>query len=229
MAAPVKSAFQPMQPKINAGLQAKLPVASPHSPPQSRVSTTVQSPRKAPAPSGAPISIAVELWIETINDPAKSSPAFAYVLQQKSLSDPQRLVVVINASLWPAAAAVSRADSNALRWLVSLALTDRCLCWTTHPILNAITRYLALAALGRYKDFERGLWLAYALRDHELTERIPELLSNGKIGPQQFAGFTVEVDSAKLDFWREKMARRTRSAKAVGAGRNVPEVAGKIS
>ena len=127
---------------------------------------------------------------------------------------------MINASLWPAAAALTRNDSNAIRWLVSLALTDRCLCWTGHPVLNAITRYLALAALGRYKDFERGLWLAYALRNHELTERIPELLSNGKIGPQQFGGFTVEVDSAKLDLWRQKLANRLRKRPLVGAGEN---------
>jgi hypothetical protein len=217
----IKSAFGKMTP---TKLVASSAVAA--SPP-SLARSTIQlasngcgPERKAPLPAGPPVSVAVEFWVETINDPLKSSPVFAYVPRQENLSAPQRLVVVLNKALWPTAAALARADANAIRWLVSSGITDRCLCWTGHPVLNAITRYLALVVLGRYKDFERGAWLSYALREHKLTEPIPELIANAKTEPQRFAKFNVEVDSAKLDFWRQKMANRFRRRPLVGAGGN---------
>jgi hypothetical protein len=228
----IKSAFGKMTPKVDPSLRTKLVVssavaASPHPPargttqPQpanDRVPTTT-SPRKAPVLSGPPISVAVELWVEVVEAPDKHCPAFAYISADHK---PQRIVAVINKALWPSAAALTRADANALRWLTAMSILDRCGTWRSHPILAATQRYLVEIVIGHWLDYKAIAWAAYALRNHQLTERIPELVSNPKTEPQKFAEFSVTIDSVRLADFREKMACRLnkdrRPAKAVVAG-----------
>jgi hypothetical protein len=222
----IKSAFGKMTP---TKLVASSAVAASAQPPAR--STTKQQPsngrvpeRKAPIPAGPPIVVAVELWIETVNDTSKNCPCFAYVStpHQEGVT---RLTIAFN-QLWPASGALQRGDQNALKWLAALALVDRHLTWRGHPILKAIGDHLA-HLVGCPQEFKRGIWCAYALKDSELLKPIPNLVSNSK-GPAKIAQFEIEVDSAKLDFWRQKMTKRfkkqpeqTLAQGQAGAGGNV--------
>jgi hypothetical protein len=164
-----------------------------------------------------PISVAVKLLVESTNNPQKASPIFAYTSapQDRDLT----ITIVYNSAWWPSAAALARADHNALKWLGALALVDRILCWRGNPILKAVGDHLAHLT-GCLPEFKRGTsWCAYALKDHELLSPVPGLLLNSK-GPAKFAEFEVTVDSAKLDFWRAKMVKRFKRRSLVGAGEN---------
>jgi hypothetical protein len=168
--------------------------------------------------TGPPLTIKIEFYVELINNPQKCCPAFAY-LGRKDPPDTLRIVAVLNRGLWPTAAALVRDDGNALRWLVALAITDRCLTWPTHPILRATSRYLCQAAMGeRAQDYQAGLWAAYGLKDHPLfaIEKLSILKGKSEHSPEKFTEFNVAVDSARLESWRTKFGapntkRSTRS------------------
>jgi hypothetical protein len=208
MNAVIKSAFTPIRPKISPSttVAASAPARS-TAQQQSQHSNGRVPERKVPIPAGPPISVPVELWVETINDPNKHNPCFAHVSapQQEGVT---RLTVTFNLALWPASGALARADQTAIKWLTALALIDRHLTWRGHPVLKAVGDHLA--RLVEYpQDFKKGLWAAYKLKDSPLLEPIPKLLSTGA-GPVKFGGFDVEVDSLKLETFRARMARRFR-------------------
>jgi hypothetical protein len=161
-----------------------------------------------PVPTGPPISVPVELWIETITDLDKICPCFAYV------SPPQethvtRLTIAFNLALWPTVGAVTRGDENALRWLAAMALTDRATTWPSHPVLHAAGRHFA-DLVDCHQGHQRGIWTAYSLRDHDLLRRIPDLVSTPSLLPTKFAEFTVSIDSIKLADFCSRMAKRTK-------------------
>ena len=167
--------------------------------------TATQSRAKSLPEPGPPVTFHVELYLEVINNPDKLCPAYAYV-GRNDPPDVGRIVAVFNRSLWPTAAALERADHNALRWLAAGAILDRCLTWPTHPILRAVRCYLAQAGLGeRWQDYQAGVWAAYALKDHALFASIDRLSPKpeGRL-PEKFACFDVEVDSVRLADWRVK-------------------------
>jgi hypothetical protein len=168
MAVQVKSAFQPIRPRIDTELQAKL-ASSPVVASSTRTATK-QHPsngrgpeRKAPIPTGTPVNVAIKLLLESINNPQKA-PIFAYTSppQDRDLT----ITIVYNAAWWPASGALQRGDQNAIKWLGALALVDRILCWRGHPVLKAVGDYLAQLT-GCLPEFKRGTsWCAYALKDH---------------------------------------------------------------
>jgi hypothetical protein len=235
MAGAVKSAFPKIAPRVDPELRAKLPPSataapSPHISPAR--STTKQQPQPsngagnvaAKGTLGEPIKIEVELWLEVADAPDKHCPAYGYISQGQ---DPQRIVAVLNKSHWPVPGALARNDGNALRWLTALSVMDRCGTWRSHPVLAATRRYLTETSLGRWSDYQAGLWAAYKLKDNPLLARVPELISNS-MQPQKFGEISVTVDSMKLEAFRDKMARRFRKrplqestvSSQVGAGEN---------
>jgi hypothetical protein len=161
--------------------------------------------------SGPPVTIKIELWCEVILAPEKSCPCWAY-LGQNNPPGIQRLVAVLNQSMWPTAGALERGDYNAIRWLVGGVLLDRCMTWMSHPILREVHRHLMNAAFGgeKWQQFQGGVWCAYKLKDHPLLASIDRLRV---IGLEQFASFDVSVDSVALEAWQEKFAKRKGSKK----------------
>jgi hypothetical protein len=112
--------------------------------------------------------------------------------------------------MWRAAGALERSDGNTIRWLVATALLDRCLTWMGHPILRGVHEFLATASLGKsWQQFERGVWTAYRLKDHRLLAPLDQFaLTARKTAAEQFAEFSVVVDSNILEVWRQKFATR---------------------
>jgi hypothetical protein len=191
----IKSAFGKMTPRMTNG--AGNTTANPRAYPQ----------RPPLLPVGEPIKIGVELWLEVVDASDKLNPAFAYISRDHT---PQKIVVVLNKHHWPTAGALSRSDSVALRWLVSLAVLDRCATWRSHPVLASVQRYLTELAIGRWLDYQACVWAAYRLKDHQMLVSVPELATaaNASSQPQKITQFEVIVDSARLDFWRQKTSKR---------------------
>jgi hypothetical protein len=158
------------------------------------------------------LNIAVQLWLEIAEEPQKACPAWAYIAKAQEQAT-CRLVAVLNKDKWPTAAALARLDRNAIRWLVALAILDRCLTWPSNPILRAIHLHLMRLALGEIAiAYQGGLWAAYSLKDHPLLAPIDSLSPiTLKSGIERFANFTAQVDATRLSTWRAALKKGIRN------------------
>ena len=204
-------------PNVTAGTAGTNPAPAKVQQPQRpkvRHSEISVSETRQPRPS---VTIRIELCVQIIDDPEKYCPSFGYI-SRGGPPGTQRIVAVLNENVWPTAAALQRGDVNALRWLTSLAVVDRCQTWPAHPILRAVGRHLAKVALGDcVQDYQLGLWTAYRLRNHTMFAGI-DSLSILKRNPgerpsaiEKFASFDVEVDSVRLESWRAKFGAKHKS------------------
>jgi hypothetical protein len=211
---PTKS-FGKIAPKLNAQLTDAQPSLRPQHM-QSRPSNgNTKQATSVQLPPGPPISVPIEIWLETTNDPTKECPCFGYL---SSPVDPlvTRLTVTFNLNWWPTAGAIMRNDENTLRWLAAMAITDRVTTWPSHPVLRGVGEYLA-HLVGCPQGHQRGIWIAYALRNHEILTRIPELISDTANLPAKFAGFPVMVDSIRLADFQNRIAKRPKRMKVASA------------
>jgi hypothetical protein len=206
MPPPIKSAFGKMTPRLQAKPAA---TRSNGAGTLNAHSSTFSTTKKPPLPVAEATKITVQLWLEVVDNPDKYCASFGYISQDHN---PLKLTVVLNKHHWPTVGALARADSAALRWLVAMAVMDRCATWRSHPILAATQRYLVESALGRWLDYQAVAWAAYRLKNCPMFAGVADLATKAAASsqPQKIAGFEVIVDSVRLDFWREKIAKRFR-------------------
>jgi hypothetical protein len=160
----------------------------------------------------------IELSLEVVNDESKCNPAFCYLKPQvPPEGESQRLVVALNRAVWPAAGALQRGDAAALKWLISLAILDRCATWRGNPILATLHRHLVTITLSRWLDYQVITWTAYQFRNHPMHDCVPDLVANAATTPQQITQFDVAVDSIRLAEFRQKMAQRFKKRPQAGS------------
>jgi hypothetical protein len=165
----IKSAFAPMRPSVTLSV-------SPEAPPKTQ--PAVPPPKEAPPkPKRKAAAITVELWLEIFNKPGKICPAWAYLAHEPPLA---RLVAVLNAAHWPAAAALARKDVQAIRWLAATALLDRLALAGNDPVGRPLLRTICGLVIGPgWQWYQAGLWCAYLAKDHPLLgSETPELFRN---------------------------------------------------
>jgi hypothetical protein len=192
----IKSAFPPMRPSVTLSV-------SPEAPPKPQPAVP---PPKGPKPKGK-ATITVELWLEIINKPGKICPAWAYLSHE-----PRRLVAVLNAAHWPAAAALERKDVQAIRWLAATALLDRLALAGNDPVGRSLLRTICQLVIGPdWQWYQAGLWCAYLLKDHPLLAPIdttlPILAGSGG-GLAKFGELSCLVDPEALEAYVQKFPRK---------------------
>jgi len=126
-----------------------------------------------------------------VDEPLKMNSAWGWLHINKN-ADPI-FGASLNRAHWPAAAAIERRDWRAIRWLTSLAITERAISSGTHPHVVGAWRHLTTSVGIKPNCRWDALGVAYRLKDHPITERIKTLDLHAVGTMQRFASFEIRT------------------------------------